>query len=230
MSVTDAAIDRIRELILSGELSPGDRLPAEQELAAQLGLSRNSLREAISALARARVLDVRRGDGTYVTSLEADLLLGGLSFAIDLLQDSTLLEIFEVRRLLEPAATALAAMRASGDEIDVLRKSLDAMRNAADVEEFISLDLEFHARVVEASDNQTLCGIMTALGSRATRARMWRVALQGVRSFTLEQHGRIVEAIGHRDPALASAASTVHVAASEEWLRHVLEDGTPAPG
>lgn len=225
MSVTDAAIDRIRELILSGELSPGDRLPAEQELAAQLGLSRNSLREAISALTRARVLDVRRGDGTYVTSLQADLLLDGLRFAIDLLHDSTLLEVFEVRRLLEPAATGLAATRATDEELVVLRKSLQAMRDAEDVEEFISLDFEFHARVAEASGNQTLCGIMSALSSRAMRARLWRVASQGLRSFTLEQHARIVDAIGRRDPALASAASTIHVAASEDWLRQVLAEG-----
>ena len=225
MSVADAAVDRIRELILSGALLPGDRLPAEPELAAQLGLSRNSLREAISALARARVLDVRRGDGTFVTSLEPHLLLDGLGFAVDLFQDSTLQEMFEVRRLLEPPATALAALRASDEETAVMRKSLDAMRATADVEAFIGLDLEFHARVSEASGNRTLCAIMAAISGRALRARLWRVARGGLHSFTLEQHARIVEAIGRRDPALAAAASTVHVAASEDWLREVLAAG-----
>ena len=102
MSVIDSAIDRIRELILSGELAPGDRLPAEPELASLVGVSRNSLREAVRALAQAKVLDVRRGDGTYVTSLEPRLLLGGMAFVTDLLQERTLLEVFEVRRLLEP--------------------------------------------------------------------------------------------------------------------------------
>ena len=94
-----------RRSIQSGELPPGSRLPPEQQLAAELGLSRNIMREAVKALVVARVLDVRRGDGTYVTSLEPRLLLEGLGFAVELLQGDTLLELIEVRRLFEPAAT-----------------------------------------------------------------------------------------------------------------------------
>ena len=69
VAVTDEAIERIKSMIVSGELQPGDRLPREDELAAELGLSRSSLREAVRALALVRILDVRQGDGTYVTSL-----------------------------------------------------------------------------------------------------------------------------------------------------------------
>src|SRR6266566_9339753 len=110
-SVTDDAIDKIRELIVSGRWGPGDRLPRESELAAQLGLSRNSLREAVRALALVRVLEVRQGDGTYVRSLAPDLLLESTRMATDLLPGRSVLELFEVRRLLEPAAVALAARR-----------------------------------------------------------------------------------------------------------------------
>src|ERR671925_1793981 len=91
-SVTQEAIDRIRELIASGEWGPGTRLPREADLAAQLGLSRNSLREAVRALSLVRILDVRQGDGTYVTSLEPKALLDGLSFIVDLHHDKTVLE------------------------------------------------------------------------------------------------------------------------------------------
>ena len=69
MAVTDEAILKIKEMIRSGDLKPGDRLPPEKELGEALGLSRSSLREAVKALEIIRVLDVRRGDGTYVTSL-----------------------------------------------------------------------------------------------------------------------------------------------------------------
>jgi GntR family transcriptional repressor for pyruvate dehydrogenase complex len=93
MALPDEAIATIRSLIQAGELKPGTRLPPEQQLAARLGLSRNSMREAVRALESARVLDVRRGDGTYVTSLAPGLLLEGLGFAIDLLQDNSLLEV-----------------------------------------------------------------------------------------------------------------------------------------
>src|SRR3954452_8936418 len=111
MALTDEAIAQIRTLIQSGQLRPGSRLPPEQQLAAELGLSRSSMREAVKALETARVLDVRRGDGTYVTSLAPNLLLQGLGFAIELLQDHNLLEVMEVRRMLERIATAAAASR-----------------------------------------------------------------------------------------------------------------------
>ena len=104
--MTDEAILKIKEMLLSGQLKPGDRLLPEKELSEELGLSRSSLREAVKALDLIRVLDVRRGDGTYVTSLEPRLLLEAMSFVVDLHQDASILDLFEVRRILEPAAAA----------------------------------------------------------------------------------------------------------------------------
>src|ERR687887_2413283 len=93
VSLTDEAIARIRALIQSGRLPPGSKLPPEQQLAAELGMSRSPMREAVKALAVARVLEVRRGDGTYVTSLQPSLLLEGLGGAVELLQgDSVALQ------------------------------------------------------------------------------------------------------------------------------------------
>src|SRR5437016_12616783 len=120
-SVTQDAIDQIRALIASGEWGPGTRLPREADLAAQLGLSRNSLREAVRALSLARVLEVRQGDGTYVSSLEPGELLEPTSFATHLLRGRTVLELLEVRRMLEPEAAAMAAQRADADVIGSLR-------------------------------------------------------------------------------------------------------------
>ena len=102
MSVTTQAIESIRAMIVDGRIEPGDRLPPEQELAEQLGLSRGSLREAVRALAQIKVLDVRRGDGTYVRSLQPSDLLSGMVFALELVQARGLDEVLEVRRLLLP--------------------------------------------------------------------------------------------------------------------------------
>src|SRR4030088_1569421 len=110
-SVTEGAIDRIRERIVSGAWGPGDRLPKESELAAELGVSRNSLREAVRALSQLRVLEVRQGDGTYVSSLEPGLLLESTGFISHLLLGETEIELYEVRRILEAAAASLAAGR-----------------------------------------------------------------------------------------------------------------------
>ncbi|HYS36647.1 MAG TPA: GntR family transcriptional regulator, partial [Pseudonocardiaceae bacterium] len=79
MAITDEAIEKIKEMIVTGALHPGDRLPREADLAERLGLSRNSLREAVKALSLIHVLDVRQGDGTYVTSLEPSVLLDAMA-------------------------------------------------------------------------------------------------------------------------------------------------------
>jgi GntR family transcriptional regulator, transcriptional repressor for pyruvate dehydrogenase complex len=135
MSQTDKAMTRLREMIQSGELPPGAQLPPEQELASELGVGRNIMREAVRALVAARVLEVRRGNGTFVTSLEPRLLLQGISSAVELLRGATMLELTEVRRLFESAATGLAASRMSPRQLAEVRGHLDAMRAAAnDVE------------------------------------------------------------------------------------------------
>src|SRR5688572_12979341 len=132
MALTDEVITRLRGMIQSGELPPGSRLPPENQLAAQMGLSRSGVREAVKVLASARVLEVRRGDGTFVTSLAPALLLEGVGFAVELLQGETLLEVMEVRRLLEPAATGLAARRISDDQLARLADLLQEMQDRVD--------------------------------------------------------------------------------------------------
>lgn len=224
MSVTDEAIAKIRDLITSGRLQPGDRVPPEHEFAVILGISRSSLREAVKALSQARVLYVRRGDGTYVSSLEPRLLLSGMGFAIELMQEQGLAEIFEVRRLLEPAATALAATRISDVQVDALRESLETMKNAQDPEELVRRDMDFHAHIAEASGNASLCSILEAISTRSARARVWRVSTVGLKSMTLSQHGTILDALGERDGALAYAAAVIHVSQSERWLREYMRE------
>src|ERR1017187_2951126 len=114
-------------MIVSGTLRAGDRLPKEADLAAELGLSRSSLREAVKALSLVNILDVRRGDGTYVTSLQPPLLLEALSFIVDFHRDGTVLEFLQVRRILEPAAAAMAAERIGEEEIEGLGRLLDSL-------------------------------------------------------------------------------------------------------
>lgn len=222
VSVTDGAIVKIRDLITEGRIRPGDRLPPEQELASMLGISRSSLREAVKALSQANVLDVRRGDGTYVTSLEPELLLSGMSFVIDLMQDATLVEVFEVRKLLEPAATALAAQRITDDQLRGLRESLASMRNAHDPEDLVMRDMEFHGHIAAATGNSSLCSILEAISTRGLRARIWRASVSGMKTMTLSQHSLILEALADRDPVLARSAATVHVSESERWLKRYL--------
>lgn len=219
----ESSIDKLRDLIVGGALSPGSRLPSEHDLAELLGSSRNTTREAVRALVTARVLDVRRGDGTYVTSLKPQLLLEGIGFAVEMMQDDSILELIEIRRLLEPQATAIAARRANSETIAVIRSVLDDMRLAAeDQEALVTHDARFHELVNAASGNQTLASMLSSLSSRMFRARVWRGVIErGATSTTVAQHEQIVEALEKRDPAVAEAAALLHVATTEAWFRRV---------
>src|ERR1700758_2915318 len=137
VAVTDEAIEKIKAMITSGALRAGDRLPREADLAADLGLSRSSLREAVRALSLVNILDVRRGDGTYVTSLEPAVLLEALSFIVDFHKDATVLEFLQVRRILEPAATAMAAERITEEQIRDLGGLLDSLGKHPEVEDLV---------------------------------------------------------------------------------------------
>jgi GntR family transcriptional repressor for pyruvate dehydrogenase complex len=229
MPVTDEAIEKVKSMIMTGELKPGDRLPREADLAERLGLSRNSLREAVKALSLIHVLDVRQGDGTYVTSLDPDLLLDTMSFVIDFHRDDTVLQFLAVRRILEPAATAMAAVTMTTEEIDGLRGVLAQLGPEPDVEALVANDLEFHRRIAAGSGNPVLCSLIDGLSGPTTRARIWRGLTQDdAVARTIEQHGAICDAIAARQPDVARSWATVHVAGVEDWLRSVLLNELPS--
>ncbi|MFI5610039.1 FadR/GntR family transcriptional regulator [Amycolatopsis sp. NPDC051903] len=232
MSLTDEAIARIRELIQSGKLPPGSKLPPEHQLATELGISRSPMREAVKALAVARVLDVRRGDGTYVTSLAPTVLLEGLGLAVELMQGNTLLELTEVRRLFEPVATGLAATRATPQHLEQIHGHLAAMRAAADdVEVLNQHDAAFHRAVVAATGNEALTTLLDGISSGTFRARVWRGLVEaGSADRTLAEHDAIYAALADGDAALAQAAALVHISTTEHWLRRVHGAGSTGSG
>ncbi len=223
MALTDEAILKIKEMILAGDLKPGDRLPPEKELGEALGLSRSSLREAVKALEIIRVLDVRRGDGTYVTSLSPSLLLDALSFVVDVHQDDSVLELFEVRRILEPAAAVLATPRMTGADIAHLRELLAQVEGVPSVDELVANDIVFHRYISERSGNAYLTRMLDALSSSTLRARGWRgLTQEGSVQRTLTEHRAIVDALEVGDTDLVAAQMTVHVSGVAAWLRRAL--------
>ncbi|MBB5930492.1 DNA-binding FadR family transcriptional regulator [Streptomyces echinatus] len=198
----------------------GRRLPRESEPAAGLGPSRNSLREAVRALSLLRILDVRQGDGTYVTGLDPQLLLGAMSFVVDFHRDDTVLEFLAVRRMLEPAATALAASRIGEDQLDALSAQLDALGAEPSVEQLVVAGLEFHRSIVRSAGNSVPCSLLDGLSGPATRARIWRVLSQeDAAGRTLREHRAILAALREGDAEAARSWATVHIASVEQWLR-----------
>ncbi|WP_344108478.1 FadR/GntR family transcriptional regulator [Nocardiopsis rhodophaea] len=231
MPVTQRAIERIKERIADGTLKPGDRLPTERELASDLGVSRSSMREAIRALTTLGVLEARHGAGVYVTALRPADLLETFSVLAEVSQGETLIEVLQVRRMLEPAATALAAARADDAQLRRLGEILnrmDADGGSAGADAYadtVSADLTFHQAIVEITGNATLAAINDGLSSRTFNARVWRGHREaGITARLREDHERIYRALRARDPDAARAAATMHVLEVERWLRADLTD------
>ncbi|MDF1479419.1 FadR/GntR family transcriptional regulator [Leifsonia sp. H3M29-4] len=218
-SQTDVVIQGIKDLLTSGRLQPGSRLPIEKDLAAQLGVSRGSLREGVRALATLGVLETRQGDGTYVTALDPRTLLSPLSFLADLQQPAHASDLLAVRRVLESESAARAAVRLTEEELDELDRVLIAAEGSEDdVEAFIRADTEFHRIIARASGNPPLAAIIDTLVGRTFRARLWRaISDRGAVAATQAEHQAILIELRRRDPERARIRMSVHLLGVEEF-------------
>jgi GntR family transcriptional regulator, transcriptional repressor for pyruvate dehydrogenase complex len=220
---------RLLDLIREQELRPGDKLPPERELAAMIGVSRPILREALRALSIMKVVDIRQGSGTYITSLEPKQLISHLEFVFS--KDNVgFLELFEARRVLEVGYIRLAAARISTAQLDHLGQLLAELgRGLDDADRFSNLDIEFHNTICAAANNSLLTQFMQSTISlgKASRERTGRG--RAVRERTLHDHRAILEALQARDPRAAEAAMAEHLDHVEEALKGTLRPVEPQP-
>jgi GntR family transcriptional repressor for pyruvate dehydrogenase complex len=220
----DRTVRTIAETIIAGRLNPGERLPTERALAGQLQVSRNTVREAIRSLEAMGVVEVRRGDGSYVTSLEPHYLLDTAAFVTRLLRDHTVLEMFEVRAILESAATAMAAARMTEADHAELRQQVRRIEEANSVEDILSADLAFHGLIAAASGNAMLVSLLETFSAKTYRARYLKSKIDSDKSLANLQlaHAAVLEAIVLRDPEAARVAAGAHVQVMVRWLRPML--------
>lgn len=216
--VSEQVATRLIELIQEGELQPGEKLPSERELAARLEVSRPSLREALRALSMMNIIEIRPGDGTYITSLEPELLIRPLEFILSL-QDDTLLFLFEARRIIEVGCAGLAAQRISDDELDRAEELVERAREVVDDPiEFLKTDLELHDIIVEATRNPLLQQLMASISQLQLASRERTVTVSGMRDRTIEDHAAIVKALRGRNPKASERAMLQHLTHAEQAL------------
>lgn len=228
MSAVETAMQGLRMMIASGELSPGQKFPPEGDLCLKLGVSRSSLREAVRAMSALGVIESRHGSGTYVSSLEPAVILKGFSLLMDLVPLDSVLELFEIRRVLEAHAAAGAAAHTTPELMAELGGLMDAMEASDDSTEITNLDSRFHQAIYAASGNATLAAFLDLFRSRGRHFNV----LDGenaatVRALSSSGHRAIAEAIGHRDPSSAATAAAGHVAQTEYWLRTLRPEPQP---
>jgi GntR family transcriptional repressor for pyruvate dehydrogenase complex len=234
LSQTDVVVQSIKAMITRGELGAGSRLPIEKDLAVALGVSRGSLREGVRALAIMGVLETRQGDGTYVTSLDSELLLAPMAFMVDLQSPEHRHDLHAVRRVLESEAAARAALRISDDDLAAAAAILDGARDmvfaspVTDHEAVMSSDIAFHRVIAKASDNGALAALVDALADRTMLARR-TIGLQHEEQVrtAFHDHEGILAALTAHDPDRARLLMSHHLLAIEDFVHD--DDSLSAP-
>lgn len=225
------AVEAIRDMILSGELGQGRRLPPERVLAQTLGMSRSSIREAVGQLSALGILTARQGDGTYVSTLESQDLFAPLDFALRV-DSKGLLHLTELRLILEPHAAAMAAGRLTDGDSALLVEALagydeEANKSKPDSERLIALDEQIHRVLFETAGNPLITAIVSSISSAVRRSKEQTVVMPAAPKESLTELRALVDALVARDAARAAAAMTWHVARWAERIRREV-DGTGA--
>lgn len=219
--LSDSAVDQIMDLVRSGQLQSGAKLPAERELITRLGVSRTSLREAIRILETLGVLRVVPGRGTWVREDCLQPQIGEVvswipSHAADVMQ------LFEMRETLEVRAAQLAAERASQENLIAMSVAVQRLMEAidrADEEAMLLADRDFHESVGAASGNALLADVLTSVSQMVRSTRRALLAIPGRPHSVLKEHQAILTAVLGRNSRAAGKAMLNHVTKAQEAAR-----------
>jgi DNA-binding FadR family transcriptional regulator len=198
--LVDQVIEQMREAITRGEWPVGRRIPPEPELVSELGVGRNTVREAVRALAHAGLLEVRQGDGTFVRATSE------LSGAVRRLCRTELREVLQVRRVLEVAAARMAATNRTEKELRLVSEALtqrDAALSDARWDLAAEKDAEFHLLIIGCSHNTLLAELYQGI-TEAVRASVATAIDRSLPAGELVTHAGLLEALRDRDPERAA--------------------------
>jgi GntR family transcriptional repressor for pyruvate dehydrogenase complex len=228
--LTQQIILQVCELIREQRLASGDRLPAERILADRLGVSRPSLREALTALEAAGVIESRHGGGTYVRDFSEVGVTSPLAIALAT-TDDIVGDLLDVRIIFEPLVTAQAALRALPDELAAIQRNLDETYGLIDApdgaERLLLLDRQFHTEIAKASRNRVSLRVLQLFNELLYDVRRHFVAETDRRLRTWERHAAIVAALDARDPHAARDAMLVHLLEVEYEIERFLAVDAP---
>ncbi len=220
MTATEAVAQRLIGLINDGFVRPGDRLPPEREMALRLGVGRTTVREALKLLQLSGLLEARRGDGTYLRQDYSSFVARQLEWPA-LLSAQDVEEIYEVREALEVKTAALAAVRATAEEIEriaIYRRQREL--DDRDVDGITDVDLGFHQAIAAASHNALLTRLMLAQQNLLRQYIRLSNERTNDQRTTYQEHEAVYEAIAARDAQAAARAMTNHLTMSRSWILH----------
>ncbi|MBT0626354.1 FadR family transcriptional regulator [Pseudomonas fluorescens] len=200
-SLVDQALEQLRRRITEGKWAIGERLPTEPELSAELGISRNTVREAMRVLAFSGLIDIRQGDGSYLRSMTDPL------GAMRALSHCTLEQAQETRQILEVEAIGLAAVRRTEADLSAMRDALKASAELyhGDLEAYISADLVFHKHLVDAAHNPALSELYQYFSAIVAAQLRQTLNISPRRQAVFDLHIALLDAVEQQDPERAKS-------------------------
>jgi GntR family transcriptional repressor for pyruvate dehydrogenase complex len=218
--LSDKVAEQMRETIIARGLLPGAPLPSERDLGEQFGVSRTVIREAVRALTASGIVEVRSGSGLRVAAANENTVSDSLTWFIrggQLDYGS----VHEVRRTVEVEMAALAASRRTADQLDALRAAHEYLASVVgNVEAAAQADVDFHALIARATQNELFSVILNSIGTALIEVRRENLA-HGSGQRTVDEHARILESIGARRPGAARKSMAAHL----DGVRQIWEHG-----
>jgi len=205
-------VEQIEESIREGRLKPGNQLPAERELAQQFGVSRTAVREAMKTLCEKGLVEAYSGRGTFVTSGKSRSAKHSLNWPVHSGDALDARYVTELREILEPELTALAAKRIEDQQLAMMREAVDAMdRSMQDPEAYIEADLDFHLALAEAAGNPLILSLLDSIVDVLREERLGVFRVRGGPTRGQVHHKLILKAIERHNPAKARQAMIAHM-------------------
>lgn len=210
--IYEEIMEQLKDMISRGELRHGQKLPSERELAESLGVSRASVREALTALEAIGILDIRPGEGTFVRETSVSATFAPLAMVLEMEQNS-MSQLMEVRRVLETEIAALAVQRATEEDLINIETNLNHMRTARTISEAVEADLMFHFAIAEATHNSILLRIMNTVADLMHNTfRIQREELFAAKGREIiSEHEAIYQAIQDRSLETAKLKMLQHI-------------------
>jgi GntR family transcriptional repressor for pyruvate dehydrogenase complex len=210
--------EQIRARIIAHEVHPGDKLASESELAGEFGVSRTVIREALKLLENQQLVEVRHGSGTYVCEPGPDAVAEALS-TLSTFRGASVFDLHDVREILEVEVAALAAENATEEQKAELGRLLDLMHQAgADPEEYVRLDLLFHATLARATGNEVFLLLIEPLADLLVQSRLRAIQAPDGPQESLRGHRAIYDSVMAGNPDQARAAMQRHLAETRKRL------------
>ncbi|MGI5900144.1 MAG: FadR/GntR family transcriptional regulator [Christensenellales bacterium] len=216
-SVVDRVIDRITDAIISGQYAPGEKIPTEDQLAAMLGVARNSVREAVKVLVSLGVLEIRRAEGTFVTEGTRSELFNPMLYGV-IAQKSGLADLIEMRRVLEEGVTRLAIEKGTDEDMNKIAKQAETFIAALeskpyDYDRIMQCDINFHKSIEDACHNSLLpniCQVITRLTVPSRMETLRRGLEGGNLQYFIDCHKMLAQVVTTRNEDSVARAIAYH--------------------